>query len=131
MALPQKIFITASGTDSAAPYSNGVAVTGTNTYYSKMWSGGDTASYSLQVIWSGTPTGTFTLQVSDKPNPVESTDTDWGTSTEVVVVNPAGSASQFLVSTVASPHMKKRLKYVNTSGYGTITGYVVVLHGVV
>lgn len=131
MALPQKLFVTRATGDSAAPPTNGVAVSSTTTYYSKMWSGGDSAAYSLQVAWTGTPTGTFTLQVSNVPNPDESTDTDWKTSTEVTVVNPAGSASSFLVSTTASPHMKKRLKYVNASGSGTITGYVTVPHGVV
>lgn len=130
MSLPIQIFVTPNATDSAAPRVNSVAVSSTNTYYSKMWSGGDSVSYSLQVVWTGTPTGTFTLQVSNKPNPVESTDADWVTSTEVAVVNPAGSASQFLVSTTASPHMKKRLKYVNASGSGTITGFVTVPHGV-
>lgn len=131
MALPYKIFVTANASDGNAPKTDGVAVSSTNTYYSKMWSGGDTESYSLQVVWSGTPTGTFTLQVSDKPRPDETTDTDWVTSTEVTVVNPAGSASQFLVSSIASPHMRKRLKYVNASGSGTITGFVTVPHGVV
>lgn len=130
MALPIKIFVTPSTSDPNAPRADGVAVSSTNTYYSKMWSGGDSVSYSLQVMWTGTPTGTFTLQVSNKPNPIESTDADWVTSTEVTVVNPAGSASQFLVSTVNSPHMKKRLKYVNASGSGTITGFVTVPHGV-
>lgn len=130
MSLPICIFVTPNATDSAAPVTKSVAVTGANTYYSKMWSGGDSVSYSLHVVWTGTPTGTFTLQVSNKPNPNEANDTDWVTSTEVVVVNPAGSASQFLVSTTASPHMKKRLKYVNSASSGTITGFVTVPHGV-
>ncbi len=130
MALPQKLFVTPSATDSAAPYTNSVAVTGANTYYSKMWSGGDSVAYSIQVVWTGTPTGTFTLQVSDKPNPIETTDADWVTSTEVAVVNPTGAAGQFLISTTASPHMKKRLKYVNSAGSGVLTGYAVVPHGV-
>lgn len=123
---PYKIFTTRSSTDSRAPDVNGVAVTGTNTYYSTMWTGEDTTSYDLQVAWTGTPTGTFTLQVSDKPSPDESSDTDWVTSTEVTVVNPAGSASQFRVATTASPAYRKRLKYVNSSGSGTITGYATV-----
>lgn len=130
MALPQKLFVTPSGTDANAPVTTGVAVSGASTYYSKMWSGGDSAAYSIQVVWTGTPTGTFTLQVSDKPNPIETSDADWVTSTEVAVVNPAGAAGQFLVSTTVSPHMKKRLKYVNSAGSGTITGFAVVPHGV-
>lgn len=131
MSLPQKLFVTRASGDSAAPTTNGVSVSSTNVYYSKMWSGGDSASYSVQVSWTGTPTGTFVFQVSDKPNPIETTDADWVTSTEITVVNPAGSASGFLLSSVASPHSKKRFKYTNASGSGVITGYVVVPHGTV
>ncbi len=129
MALPYKLYVTVSGTDSAAPTTNGVAVTGANTYYSKVWSGNDSAAYDLQVVWTGTPTGTLTLQVSDKPNPNEANDTDWVTTTETVMVNPAGSASQFRVATTSSPG-KKRLKYVNSASSGTLFAYVTVPRGV-
>jgi hypothetical protein len=126
MATPYKIFVTTSATDSAAPTTNGTAVTSTNTYYSKMWTGEDAWGYDLHVEWTGTPTGTLSLWVSDKLNPDETTDNDWVTSTEVTLTNPAGSASKFRVATNVSPAYRKRLKYVNASGSGTLFGYVVV-----
>jgi hypothetical protein len=126
MSTPYTIFKTSASGDSAAPTTNGVAVSSTNTYYSKMWTGEDSNAYDLQVNWTGTPTGTLTLQVSDKPNPVETSDADWVASTEVTVTNPAGSASGFRVATVASPAYRKRLKYVYASGSGTIFAYVTV-----
>lgn len=122
MSTPIKLFVTTTG---EAPTTNGKAVSGTDTYYSKMWGGFGADAYDLQVFWTGDPTGTFTLQVSNKPNPVESTDADWTTSTEITVVNPAGSASGFRVAKGDSPG-KKRLKYVNASGSGTMTGYATV-----
>lgn len=121
-----KQFITQSGTDANAPSTNGVAVTGTNTYYSLMWGGEDSPGYDLHVEWTGTPTGTFTLQISDKPNPDETSDADWVASTEVAMTNPAGSASKFRVATLTSPAYRKRLKYVNATGSGTLTAYVTI-----
>lgn len=126
MAMPIKIFVTNNVSDSAAPRTEGVAVSSTNTYYSKMWSGESTDSYDIQVSWTGTPTGTLTLQVSNKENPVESTDADWVTSTEITVTNPAGSASGFRQACTGSPAYRKRLKYVNASGSGTLYAWVTV-----
>lgn len=125
MSTPYKLFITTSGTDSAAPATDGTAVTGTNTYYSKMFGGFGAIGYDLMVKWTGTPTGTLTLQVSDKPNPDETNDNDWVTTTETAMTNPAGSASAFRVATITSPG-KKRLKYVNASGSGSMYAYVIV-----
>lgn len=125
MSLPVKLFMTSDTGDAAAPKTNGVAVSSTTTYYSKMWGGTNSTAYDLQVTWTGTPTGTLTLQVSNKPNPDESTDADWVTTTEGAMVNPAGSASGFRVA-VNGSHGKKRLKYVNASGSGVLYGFVVV-----
>ena len=125
MSTPYKLFVTTDPNDSRAPTSDGKAVSSTNTYYSKMFGGFGASKYDLQVFWTGTPTGTFTLQVSDKPNPDESSDADWTTTTETTVVNPAGSASNFRVASITSPG-HKRLKYVNASGSGTLTAYVIV-----
>lgn len=125
MSTPIKLFTTTDANDSGAPRTDGLAVTGTSTYYSKMFGGFGASKYDLQVRWTGTPTGTFTLQVSDKANPDESTDTDWTTTTETTVVNPAGSASSFRVASITSPG-HKRLKYVNASGSGVLYAYTIV-----
>lgn len=122
MSASIKLFVTRNDND---PAKNGVAVSGTSTYYSEMWGGMGAEGYDLQVVWSGDPTGTLTLQVSNVPNPNEANDTDWVTTTETTMVNPAGSASKFRVVTMTSPG-KKRLKYVNSSGSGTLTGYAIV-----
>ncbi len=123
MSTPYKIFKTKTG---EAPAVDGVAVSGTSVYYSKMWTGEDATAFSASVSWTGTPTGTFVYQVSNKPNPIETSDADWSTSTEITVVNPAGSASGWTLSSVASPHFRKRLKYTNASGSGVLYGYVTV-----
>ena len=130
MSTSFKLFTTRDTNDSAAPTSDGVAVSSTTTYYSKMFSGNDMAGYDLQVVWTGTPTGTLTLQVSDKPHPDETTDTDWVTTTETAMTNPAGSGAQFRVYLVGSG-ARHRLKYVNASGSGTLKAYAVVakFHG--
>lgn len=125
MATPYKLYYKPSATDSGAPSTDGVAVTGTNVYYSNTWGGNDAAGYDLQVFWTGTPTGTFVLQVADKERPNEASDADWTTSTEVTVVNPAGSASNFRVA-FAGTVGRHRLKYTNATGSGTLTGYVIV-----
>lgn len=125
MSQPYKLYVTTNASDSAAPTTNGKAVSGTSTYYSKMFGGDNSVAYDLQVVWTGTPTGTLTLQVSDKPNPDETSDTDWVTTTETTMTNPAGSASSFRVAKDASPG-KKRLKYVNASGTGTLYAYAVI-----
>jgi hypothetical protein len=125
MSTPYKLFITRDPADSSAPTTNGVAVSGANTYYSKMWGGFGSTEYDLQVTWTGTPAGTLTLQVSDKPNPDESDDDDWVTTTETTMVDPAGAAAGFRVATDVSPG-KKRLKYVNSAGSGVLYAHVIV-----
>jgi hypothetical protein len=126
MAMPIKLFVTNNTSDSGAPRTDGVAVSSTTTYYSKMWTGESTDAYDLQVSWTGTPTGTLTLQVSNKENPSEASDADWVASTEVTLTNPAGSATGFRVAATGSPAYRKRLKYVNSSGSGTLYGWVTV-----
>lgn len=126
MFAPIKLFVTTTSGDSGAPATSGKSVSGTSTYYSKMWSGLDATAYDLQVSWTGTPTGTLTLQVSNKPNPDETSDTDWVASTEVSLTNPAGSATGFRVAATGSPAFRKRLKYVNASGTGVLSGWVIV-----
>lgn len=120
-----KLFVTASA-DTQAPLTEGVAVSSTNTYYSKMWSGNNADSVALHLEWSGTPTGTFTMWFSDKPNPSEADDTDWVQDTSFSPTNPSGSASKFRDDMVIAPALRQRLKYVNASGSGTLKGWVTV-----
>lgn len=102
----------------------GVAVSSTNTYYSQPWSSRFGATFALMVEWTGTPTGTLTLWWSNKIAPNLANDTDWIQETTYTPTNPAGSASKDgkLLSIV--PARWFRLKYVNASGSGTLTGQV-------
>lgn len=129
MAAPYKLFVTASGTDSAAPVSEGVAVSGTNTYYSKVFGGAHSDGQSLQLEWTGTPTGTFTLWMSDKPNPDETDDDDWIQDTDFTPTNPAGSAGKMGDPAGNMKSNLKRIRYVNASGSGTLKGWVTVARG--
>lgn len=118
-----KIFSTSNASDSGAPTTEGVVVSGTATYYSNQWTGTDADGYGLHVEWSGTPTGTFTLWMSDKPTPTEADDTDWVQDTAFVPVNPAGAAGKFRDDAYNAKSRRKRLKYVNASGTGTIKAW--------
>jgi hypothetical protein len=122
----QKLFLTASGTDSAAPVTEGVAVSSTTTYYSKVWTGSDSDTCGIHLEWSGTPTGTFTLWMSDKYAPDETSDTDWVQDTGFSPSNPAGAAGKFRDDMSQAPARRKRIKYVNASGSGTLKGWATV-----
>lgn len=125
MSLPTKLFVTYSATDSNAPAVDGVTVTGAATFYSFMASGKDRQNISGQVFWTGTPTGTFTLQYSDKFNPNEANDNDWSADTSTFT-NPAGAggSTPFFCTTVGSQAaFHHRIKYVNASGTGVMTGF--------
>lgn len=126
MAAPYVIFYTA-GTGAWADKSDGVAVSGTNTYYSKPFGGAHSDGQSIHLEWSGTPTGTFTLWASDKPNPSETDDTDWVQDTTFSPTNPAGSASKMMDTTSNMKANLKRIKYVNASGSGTLKGWATVV----
>ena len=126
MSTPFKLFVTNyDSTDSARPDRDGVAVSSTTVYYSKMWGGYGSDAYDVTLKWTGTPTGTVVLQVANKPDPLETSDDDWTTSTEITVSSPAGSASSFRAAKGDSPG-KKRFKYTNASGTGVLYGYVTV-----
>lgn len=104
---------------------NGVAASGTSTYYSKPWKGD--VDFGLTVVTSGTLTGTWTLWATDNPNASEADDTDWvdqSSHADFVETNPAGSTTKWRVNSVLMRAGKFRLKYVNTSGTGNIYAYV-------
>lgn len=126
MGLSYTIFTTTPTGDSAAPPSEGVAASSTNTYYSKPWSC-EQGSWSLQVQTTGTLTGTWTLWLSNKPHPSLTDDTDWvdiSTHAGFVETNPAGATTKW---TATPDHLIGawfRLKYVNASGTGNILAWV-------
>lgn len=123
---PIRLFTTRSGTDANAPNTEGAAMTGTNTVYSDMWTGEDSEGYSLTIFWTGTPTGTFTRWFTDKPNPDLTNDNDWVQDTGFTPTNPAGAAGKFGTPTAVGRSFRNRIKYVNASGAGTLTGFATV-----
>lgn len=111
-------------TGAAGRMSEGVAVTGSNTYYGNPISGKNSSGFGIEFIWTGTPTGTITHWISNKPNPSLADDSDWvQESTLFTAVNPAGSASKSQ-HTLAHHGGLKRFKYVNSSGSGVFYAYV-------
>jgi hypothetical protein len=115
------LFNTSDPADSAAPLARGVAVSSTNTYYSKKASG--SMELSLQMEWTGTPTGAITIQGSNRAEPDETTDDDWFTITPTTApASPAGSASATFGEVNDVNCKWKRVKYVNASGSGTLSG---------
>lgn len=102
---------------------DGVAVTGANTYYSSKLTG-DMGSYiSLMLQWTGNPTGTLTLWSTNKTTPDETTDNDWVQDTTFSPTNPAGSAGKFMDFVGNSAAKFWRIKYVNSGGSGTLFCY--------
>lgn len=126
MAFPFPIFVSQPAGDSGAPYTPGVAVSSTNTYYSKPWGASDADGHGLHMQWTGTPTGTLTMWMSDKPFPSEVDDADWVQDTTWSPTNPAGSASKARDDAGNAKAYRKRLKYVNASGSGVLYGWVSV-----
>lgn len=125
-AVNNQIFYTRSGTDANAPAVTGATMTSTNTVYSDVWTGLAADGYGLTLFWTGTPTGTFTLWMTDKPNPSLADDSDWIQDTTFSPTNPAGAAGKFRDDTNTAKSWRKRVKYVNASGTGTLTGFVSV-----
>ena len=118
-----KIFQTQSSTDANAPQVEGV-VNPTGTVYSSAVTGRHADGYGLTIITTGTLTGTFTLWMTDKPNPNLANDNDWVQDATFAPTNPAGSAVSFRDDASNAKSMYKRIKYVHSSGTGTIFGYV-------
>lgn len=124
MATPYSVYNTRSNTDANAPVTVGTAVSSTSTFYSDPWSGESANGYGLTVFFTGTPTGTFTLWHTDKPNPSLADDSDWVQDAGFAPTNPAGAAGKFRSDNVTAQPYRTRLKYVNSSGSGTVTAYV-------
>lgn len=126
MPAPYSLFNTRSGTDASAPVLNFVAVSGTPTVYSDMWTGEDSDGYGLTVFTTGTLTGAFTLWMTDKINPDQTTDNDWVQDASFVPTNPAGAAVKFRDDGGNAKAYRKRLKYINASGTGNLQAFVTV-----
>jgi hypothetical protein len=126
MTAPISLFNTVSTTDAGAPVQAGVAVSGTTTYYSQEFSGANSSGAGLHIYWTGTPTGTLTFWMSDLPWADETNDNDWVLDTGFVPTNPAGAAGKFRDDFSNARAYRKRLKYVNASGTGTLFGYASV-----
>jgi hypothetical protein len=121
MGFPISIFQTSPGYN--APLLNGV-VNPSGTVYSAIFTAPNSDGYSLSVFYTGTLSGTFTLWWSDVPFASQADDTQWIQDTNFSPVNPSGSAGSFGDEAGNSKGFYKRLKYVNSSGSGTITAYV-------
>ncbi len=128
MAASFSLFNTRSATDPGAPAFDFVAVSGTPTIYSEVWTGEDSDGSGLTFFSTGTLTGTITLWMTDKPLPGFTNDNDWVQDTTFVPTNPAGAAVKFRDDLGNAKAYKKRLKYVNASGTGNIQAWVSVPH---
>lgn len=116
------LFVTTVTGDANAPKREGVAVSSTTTYYSKLISGQEGDGFALHLFWTGTPTGTLTLWYSDVENPILTSDNDWVQDSTWSPTNPAGSAAKFRSDANGSHARWKRVKYVNASGSGVLYG---------
>jgi hypothetical protein len=120
---PTNALVTTDDEFAATPLASGGG-----SHYSASWRGmGD---FGLTVVTDGTLTGTWTLWASDKPNASLTDDTDWvdtSTHAEFAETNPAGAATKWRVNSTLLRAAQFRLKYVNTSGLGTINAYVATL----
>lgn len=96
-----------------------VAVSSTNTYTSDAVISHTDTIHSFQVIWTGNPTGDLTLEVSNDG-------ITWSTTAEVFPAEPAGSASNTSEVWSGFGYERSRVKYVNSSGSGTMTIYATV-----
>lgn len=121
MAATYSVFNTREVVPSYAPAKvPGVAVTGTNTYYSDAIGPRTAGGFGFHFEWTGTPTGTLTMWRSNKPNPLETGDADWVQVTTFSPSNPAGAASKYGDEVTFTSYNRYRFKYVNTTGSGTL-----------
>lgn len=122
--VPVSIYQTVTASGAVNVVQPGVAVSSTNTYYSQPWSSRFGHNMSIGLFWTGTPTGTFTLWFSDTPTPDLTNDNDWHQDTAYVPGNPAGAAGKTGDNWAVGAARWWRIKYVNASGSGVLTGYV-------
>lgn len=116
MTAPYRIFTTANS--DVVPHSNdGVAVTGTGTYYSTPLNLQRATGLSVQLFWEGTPTGTLTHWVSNKDQPNEASDRDWVQYTDAFT-DPATATdlATLDLGTLTSTHLDTVIKAASAGG---------------
>ena len=96
---------------------------GVGTFYGQAV-GGSGEGQSIHLRWTGTIAGTLSLWYSNKREPDLTTDTDWVQDTSITLTNPAGAAGSTFMDTTNTSARLRRLKYVNASGAGTLTGEI-------
>lgn len=111
--------------DASAPEKKGVAVTGTNTYYSDVFAGNG-EPFSVHIAATQTVaslTGTVTLWRSNDPDAASASDTGWVQDTTFPTTSVSGTGS-FFITGQALTAQRVRLKYVNATGSGTLAAWV-------
>lgn len=102
----------------------GFTAAGTSVYRSARTAIHSLANAAYQFLWAAL-TGTIIIQVSNKPEPSLLTDTDWTTlPLAVAITQPNGSNTGDIVDLSGVPYRWVRAKYTNTSGTGTLEGWV-------
>lgn len=102
----------------------GTAVSSTNTYYS-LASNLQAFRFAAYDLYWGTNVGTFTVQVSNKANPITTSDADWKSLTLArPITQPSGVTGGDYVDLSNLPFKWVRLKYVNASGSGNIQAFL-------
>lgn len=111
-------------------------MSGTNTITSSVTNVVHKDNLCYELVWSGTPNGTFSVQGSVDYNPgLPQSEPDGaqsnGTWTSLPVLdtsgNPpvaSGSAGQILCDLNQLPYPFIRIQYTNSSGSGTLSGWV-------
>lgn len=73
----------------------------------------------IRLAWTGTPIGTFSVECS-----VNAVDWDALTFNPALTQPAGGSGSSYLINLNQVPYPYVRLKYVNTSGTGTLNAWI-------
>lgn len=90
------------------------SMTGTATLLSTVFNANNLDNVGLQVSWTGTPTGVLSVQCSvDAANYIDLT-------FNPAITQPSGSAASYLIDLNQVPFPYVRVKYVNSSGSGTL-----------
>lgn len=107
-----------SGTQGSLPSGTlAGAMASTNTIYTQILDISRMDNCGLEVTWTGTPTGTITVNVSN------SGINFYALTFSPVLTQPAGAAGGYAIDLNQLPFKYMMLKYVNSSGSGSLTVY--------